>query len=220
MKLSILTLFPEYFEGIFNASILKRAIENKSVEVQIINIRDYSQSPHKIVDDRPYGGGAGMVMQVEPIDLALESLGNPVGKRKKILTSAKGSLFTQSKAREFCQFDELVIVCGHYEGVDERVADFLVDEEIRVGDFVLTGGEPASAVISDAVIRLLPDVLGNPDSLVGESHETPGKLGYPQYTRPENYKNWQVPEVLLSGNHSQIAEWREQNRAQTDGQDQ
>lgn len=155
-----------------------------------------------------------MVMLVEPIDAALKSLGYARGTSNEViaLTSAQGPLFTQTVAREWAKLDRLCLICGHYEGVDERVAQHLVDTEIRIGDYVLTGGEPAAAVILDAVTRLQPGVLGNEGSLVGESHDEPGKLGYPAYSRPADYNGWEVPTVLLSGNHSQISQWREENR--------
>lgn len=226
MKITILTLFPEYFESILKSSIIAKAQEKKLVEFQIINIRDFAQDKHQITDDRPFGGGAGMVMKVEPIDLALQSLGikkysskdtsqSASSQRKVILTSAKGSLFTQTTAREYSDYDELVLICGHYEGVDERVAENLIDEEVRIGDYVLTGGESAAAVILDAVTRLVPGVLGNEESIVAESHDVPGELGYPVYTRPAVYNTWEVPEVLLSGDHQKIAQWRK-NRVNQD----
>ena len=216
MQLSILTLFPEYFEGPFGVSMLKRAQESGASQISIINIRDFATDKHKVTDDRPYGGGAGMVLKVEPIDLALQSLNVQGTRHKVVLTSAKGSLFTQQTAQSYAQLDHLVIICGHYEGVDERVALHLADEEIRIGDYVLTGGEPAAAVISDAVVRLLPAVLGNPESLENESHEVPGQIGVPQYTRPEEYRSWGVPEVLLSGNHKHIDDWRAAQQTPTD----
>lgn len=212
MRLTILTLFPTYFSGPFSVSMLKRAQENQAITINIVNIRDFAQDKHKVTDDRPYGGGAGMVLKVGPIDAALQSLQLNNATSRVVLTSAKGAPFTQSVARTYAKLEHLVIICGHYEGVDERVAKHLVDEEIRIGEYVLTGGEPAAVVITDAVTRLLPEVLGNPESLEGESHDTPGQLGYPQYTRPETYKGWSVPEVLLSGNHAEIEAWREQQQ--------
>ncbi|MBU0974350.1 tRNA (guanosine(37)-N1)-methyltransferase TrmD [Patescibacteria group bacterium] len=231
MKLNILTIFPEYFSSPFATSILKRALVAGAVEINIVDIREFATDKHRLTDDRPFGGGPGMVMKVEPIDLALESLGvkkNEIvadsdsgGVEKKsdrskfltgskiILTSAKGKIFNQNVVKDYSKLQELTIVCGHYEGVDERVAQNLVDEEIRIGDYVLTGGEPAALVISDAVIRLLPKVLGNEESNKNESHSTLGTLGIPQYTRPQNYKGWEVPEVLLGGDHQKVAEWRE-----------
>jgi tRNA (guanine37-N1)-methyltransferase len=229
MKINILTLFPEYFSSILNTSIISRAIKSNLVSFNIINIRDFTNDKHNTADERPFGGGPGMVMKVEPIDLALQSLGldkyskngtdyinadsnisnnNQQNTSKIILTSAKGKKFDQNIANEYANLEELTIICGHYEGVDERVAQNLVDEEIRVGDYVLTGGEPATAVILDAVTRLIPEVLGNNKSNVDESHTNPGELGFPVYTRPEEYKTWKVPEVLLSGNHKKIEDWK------------
>lgn len=238
MRISILTLFPEYFSGVLNASILKRAQEQTDVTYEVINIRDFATDIHSTTDDRPYGGGAGMVLKVEPIFKALRSLdlldetiiaelesssddaaaAALKNLRKKndnalvLLTSAKGDVFTQQKAREYAQHDHVVIICGHYEGVDERVAQYLVDGEISIGEYVLTGGEPAAAVIVDALVRLQPDVLGNSSSLQGESHDKPGTLGYPQYTRPEDFLGMRVPDTLMSGNHANIENWREENR--------
>jgi tRNA (guanine37-N1)-methyltransferase len=242
MRISILTLFPDYFSGILNSSILKRAKEQINVIYEVINIRDFATDVHSTTDDRPYGGGPGMVLKIEPIFRSLRSLdlldetiiadlesntdknhvfaGSAMLKnlRKKndnafvLLTSAKGDIFTQQKAREFAQHNHVVIICGHYEGVDERVSQYLVDAEISVGEYVLTGGEPAAAVIVDALVRLQPDVLGNNSSLLGESHDKPGTLGYPQYTRPEHFLGMSVPDILLSGNHASIKKWREKNR--------
>lgn len=219
MKITILTLFPEYFESILETSMIGKAIEKGLVEFKIINIRDFAQDKHQITDDRPFGGGAGMVMKVEPIDLALQSIGvkkNSTGIDKKkthiVLTSAKGKIFDQDVAKEYSKLEELILICGHYEGVDERVGENLIDEEVRIGDYVLTGGEPAVAVILDAVTRLIPGVLGNEESSLGESHENPGELGYPVYTRPAEYKGWSVPEVLLSGDHKKIADWRQEQK--------
>ncbi len=214
MTIHILTIFPEFFVSALNESILKRAQKDGTVTFNVINIRDFSTDKHKTTDDRPYGGGPGMVMKVEPIARALESIGakrNTPGKRI-LLTSAKGSLFTQQTAVEYSALQELVIICGHYEGVDERVAEHLIDEEIRIGDYVLTGGEPAAVVIADAVTRLLPGVLGNEESNKNESHSEPGILGHPQYTRPEEFNGWKVPEVLLQGHHKEIEEWRENQK--------
>lgn len=213
MKLNILTIFPDYFKTPFATSIIKRAVESGEVSLNVVDIREFATDKHKLTDDRPFGGGPGMVMKIKPIDLALQSLGvvkDSSEKAKTVLTSAKGKLFDQNVAWEYSQLEELTIICGHYEGVDERVAEHLIDEEIRIGDFVLTGGEAAAAVIADAVIRLLPGVLGNEASNQNESHSTPGKLGFPQYTRPQNYKGWEVPEVLTTGDHQKISKWREE----------
>lgn len=210
MTITILTLFPDFFVTPFQSSIIKRALETQKITIQVINIRDFALDKHKVTDDRPFGGGPGMVMKVEPIEGALASIGASKGaKGKKILlTSAKGSAFTQKKAQEFSQLEEVIIICGHYEGVDERVAENLIDEEIRIGEYVLTGGEPAALVMADAIARLVPGVLGNEASPMDESHTESGVLGFPQYTRPEEYKGWKVPEVLLTGNHAVIQEWR------------
>jgi tRNA (guanine37-N1)-methyltransferase len=213
MRIHILTLFPEFFVSPLGESILKRAQQKEPsgktpLEINIVNIRDFTTDKHHTTDDHPYGGGAGMVMKVEPIDKALASLQYQSEKKKIILTSAKGKLFHQQMAEEYAELDEITIVCGHYEGVDERVAEHLVDEEVRIGDYVMTGGEPAALVMIDAVTRLLPNVLGNEESIIHESHSAPGYLEHAQYTRPEEYKGWKVPEILLSGHHGEIEKWR------------
>lgn len=214
LTIHLLTIFPEYFVSSSAASIVKRAQDKELVSLNVINLRQFTTDKHQITDDRPFGGGPGMVMKVEPIDRALEALqlkkGQPTS--KIILTSAKGHLFTQSKAQSYSSLTEIAIICGHYEGVDERVAEYLIDEEVRIGDYVLTGGEPAAVVMTDAISRLIPGVLGNEDSNQDESHSDEGVLGYPVYSRPEVYKNWPVPEVLLSGNHGAVAAWREAQR--------
>lgn len=214
MIINFLTIFPDYFSSVLSSSILKRAKEKKMVDYQVINLRDFAQDKHQTTDDRPFGGGPGMVMMIEPIDLALKSLKQRKGSdnKKIILTSAKGALFNQQKAKNWSELDELTIICGHYEGVDERVAQYLVDEEIRIGNYVLTGGEPAAAVMTDAVVRLLPGVLGNEQSNLDESHSQPGLAGESQYTRPAKYKNWDVPEVLLSGDPKKINAYKKQFR--------
>jgi len=207
MTITILTLFPEYFESLFETSILKRAQDKELVSFTVINIRDFAHDKHHITDDRPFGGGPGMVMKVEPIALALESLSSE-RRGRVVLTSAKGAVFTQQVAARLAAEPSLTVICGHYEGVDERVSQRLSDEELRIGDYVLTGGEPAAAVMVDAISRLIPGVLGNEQSNVGESHSQPGKLGHPQYTRPEEFRGWKVPEILLGGHHQLIEEWR------------
>lgn len=212
--IDIITIFPEYFHSVLTTSIVGKALKNKKSSVDVHNLRDFGSGKHRLTDDRPFGGGAGMVVLVEPIDKILESLGYKKGTagEKILLTSAKGSLFTQQGARELSELNRICLICGHYEGVDERVAQHLVDGEVRIGDYVLTGGEPAAAVITDALVRLQPGVLGNQESLIGESHELPGQLGYPQYSRPVEYKGWKVPEILLSGNHAEITRFREEQR--------
>lgn len=214
MTIDIITLFPEYFEGPLHTSILGKALAQQKVSVQVHALREFGVGKHHLTDDRPFGGGPGMVLLVEPINAQLTALGYRKGTAGEqiILTSAKGQSFGQATAQEWSQLDRLCFICGHYEGVDERVAQHLIDAEIRIGEYVLTGGEPAVAVMTDAVVRLLPSVLGNSESLVGESHHAPGVLGYPQYSRPAEYKGWSVPEVLLSGNHTEIAKYREDQR--------
>lgn len=216
MKIDILTIFPEMYTGPFGESMVKRAQENSAVEISVHDLRDWTEDVHRTVDDRPYGGGAGMVMRVDVIDSALQSLKQQETSNKKqaskiILMSAKGQQYTQQKAEEYAKLDHLILIAGHYEGVDERVAQHLVDEEIRVGDYVLTGGELPSMIIVDSVIRLLPGVLGNDQSAIHESHSQPGYLEHPHYTRPAEYNGWKVPEVLQSGNHAEIEKWREEN---------
>lgn len=209
MTITFLTLFPAMFSGPLSESIIKNASQKGIVEFNCVNIRDFATDKHHTTDLPPYGGGPGMVMMVEPIERALHHVSTTNGLKKKVvLLSAKGSLFTQEKAHEYAQLDELVFICGHYEGVDERVADNLIDEEIRIGDYVLTGGELPAMVIADSVVRLLPGALGDITSTIDESHSQAGYLEYPQYTRPAEYKGWTVPEVLLSGNHAAIEKWR------------
>lgn len=211
MKITILTIFPEFFSTPLQTSILKRAQNQAQVEFNVLNIRDFATDKHQMTDDRPFGGGPGMVMKIEPIAKALESIKRSANS-KVVLTSAKGRLFTQPVAQEYSQLDDLIIICGHYEGVDERVAEHLIDEEIRIGDYVLTGGEAAALVVSDAVTRLVPGVLGNEGSNKNESHSEPGVMGFPQYTRPEVFNGWSVPEILLGGNHAEIEKWRASQR--------
>lgn len=215
MKIDILTLFPEMFEGPFGTSMLKKAQDEKLVEINIHNLRNWAKDKHKTVDGRPYGGGAGMVLRTDVIDSALSDLKSK-GCRI-ILLSAKGKKYTQQHAQKLSGKKHLIIIAGHYEGVDERVAKHLVDEEISIGDYILTGGEIPAMVMVDSVVRLIPGVLGNPDSLSEESH-SPLKIEnskienyteYPQYTRPEKYKGWKVPKILLSGNHAKIEKWRQ-----------
>lgn len=214
MRISILTIFPQFFDDPLQTSMLKRAVQKELLDIRVLNLRDYTTDKHQTTDRPPYGGGPGMVMMVEPIDKALESIGVEKGRANSriLLTSAKGQLLTQQKAWELSFIEELVLICGHYEGVDERVAKHLVDEEIRIGDYVLTGGEAASLVITDAVTRLIPGVLGNELSNQDESHSKPGFFAPPQYTKPAEYKGWVVPEVLRSGNHAQIEEWKKEVR--------
>jgi tRNA (guanine37-N1)-methyltransferase len=208
VQIDILTLFPEMFLGPFGSGILKRAIDRELVSISINNIRDYSHDKHATVDDYPYGGGAGMILKPEPIFEAVESIKS----RKQdflpiILLTPQGRLFSQAVAAELATHYQMILICGHYEGVDERVCEHLVTDQISIGDYVLSGGEMAAMVVVDTVVRLLPRVLGSEASLLEDSHVT-GLLEYPQYTRPAVYREWPVPEVLLSGNHIQIAKWR------------
>jgi len=206
MQIDILTLFPDMFKGPFEESILKRASEKKLVEIRINDLRKYGEGERRDVDDRPYGGGVGMVLRVDVIDRALKDLRTE--KSKVILLDAGGTKFTQAKAQEFSKFGHIILIAGHYEGVDHRVNEQLVDEVISIGDYVLTGGEIPAMVITDSVVRLLPGVLGKDESSLEESHKVPGYIEYAQYTRPEDYKGWKVPKVLLSGNHFEIEKWR------------
>ena len=205
MRIDILTLFPDMCDTVMSESIIGRARKNGKVEIHCTDIRDYTADKHRRVDDKPYGGGAGMLMKPEPLFEAVESLKN--SKTKVLLTSPSGEPFTQRIAHELANEEHLIVICGHYEGVDERVRQVLVDRDISIGDYVLTSGNLPAMVIVDAVTRLLPGALGSPESEIDESFED-GLLEYPQYTRPAEYRGWKVPEVLLSGNHRQIAEWR------------
>jgi tRNA (guanine37-N1)-methyltransferase len=204
MHFDIFTLFPDMFRGPFSESMLKRAQERGLLSIVLHNIRESTSDKHHIVDDYPYGGGAGMVMKPEPIFTAVEAVyhGGPI-----ILLSPQGRLFNQQLARTLAQEARVTLICGHYEGVDERVREHLVTDEISIGDFVLTGGELAAMIIVDATSRLLPGVLGGEESTLEESHSG-GMLEYPHYTRPPEFRGWRVPDVLLSGNHAEIARWR------------
>jgi tRNA (guanine37-N1)-methyltransferase len=206
MKIHILTLFPGVFTGPFSESIIKRAIDQGLVDIEIHNIRDYTRDKHHVVDDYPYGGGPGMVLKPEPIFEAVEVVKGGVD-MPVILLTPQGRLFNQGVAEEFGACVEMVLICGHYEGVDERVRERLVTDEISIGDYVLSGGEFAAMVVVDAVVRQLPGALGSEES-VGEDSHSNGLLEYPQYTRPHSFRGWEVPEVLLSGNHAEIVRWR------------
>jgi tRNA (guanine37-N1)-methyltransferase len=204
MHVDIFTLFPEMFQGPFSESILKRAQERGLLSIVLHNIRESTHDKHHIVDDYPYGGGAGMVMKPEPIFTAVEAVyqGGPI-----ILLSPQGRLFNQHIARTLAQETRVTLICGHYEGVDERLREHLVNDEISIGDYVLTGGELAAMIVVDATSRLIPGVLGGEESILEESHSG-GLLEYPHYTRPPEFRGWRVPDVLLSGNHAEIARWR------------
>ncbi len=209
MKISILTLFPEMFKGPFDHSIINRAKENKIAEINFINFRDFGIGRHKLVDDTPYGGGKGMVLRVDVLEEAIEKTRDKRLKKngeKVILLGAHGKTFNQKKAREFSKLKHLIIICGHYEGFDERIKSF-IDEEVSIGDFILTGGEIPAMLITDSIIRLIKGAISQ-DSAKFESFSP--YLEYPQYTKPQEYKNLKVPEILLSGNHKKIDEWRKE----------
>jgi tRNA (guanine37-N1)-methyltransferase len=218
VKISLLTIFPEFFGPALDEGMIRAAREKNALEVGIVGLRDFTEDSHRTTDDYPFGGGAGMIMKVEPIDRALASLG--VGTRdartpgaRVVLLSPQGPRFTQPRAIDFATIPHLVLVCGRYKGVDERVAEHLIDEELSIGDFVLSGGEPAALCIVDAVARLLPGVVGTFDSVEGDSFHS-GLLDSAYYTRPAEYRGWAVPEVLLSGHHAQIARHRREQALQ------
>ena len=212
MRIDILTLFPEQFSGVFKHSIIKRAQDKFFAEIKIHNLRDWATDKYKSVDDKPYGGGAGMILRVDIIDQAITSIkGNSGNTVKTVLLDAGGTRFDQKKAVDLSKEEHLILIAGHYEGVDHRVHEHIADEIISIGNYVLSGGEIPVMVIVDAVVRLLPGVLGNPESLAEESFQESG-AEYPQYTRPEVYKGWKVPEVLVLGNHKKIKEWRQRKR--------
>jgi tRNA (guanine37-N1)-methyltransferase len=207
MEIDILTLFPEYFKGPFSESILRRAQEKSLVSIATHDIREYSTNKHRAVDDYPFGGGAGMVMQIEPIDRCLEDLKSQKTYDEIIYLSPDGELFNQQLANQLSTKKNLLFLCGHYKGVDERVREHLITREISIGDYVLTGGELATAVVVDAIVRLLPGVLSDETSALSDSFQD-GLISPPVYTRPSVYKDWAVPEILLSGHQAKIDEWR------------
>lgn len=208
MRFDVITLFPEMFSSVMGESILKRAVEKNQIDIHFWNPREYATDPHRTVDDTPYGGGPGMILKAPPIIFALRDI-ERLPRSKTILLAAKGKRFVQSSAQEMSRdLDQIIFVCGRYEGIDERVREY-VDEEISIGDFVLTGGELPAMTIIDAVTRLIPGVLGDDTSIQDESHSVPEYTEYPQYTRPRLFETHAVPEVLLSGNHQKIEEWRD-----------
>ncbi len=220
MKFHLLTIFPGIFDSYLNESILRRASDKKIVKFKIHNLRDWTNDKHKSVDDAPYGGGAGMLMKIEPLYKALTAIKKldkkiKPSKRKIILLSAAGKNWNQALAKKYSKLEEIIFVCGRYEGVDARLKNF-IDEEISVGDYVLTGGELPALTIIDSITRLLPGVLGNKESIVEESHSEEGITEYPQYTRPEVFKvgakKYSVPKILLEGDHKKIKEWQMNNR--------
>ncbi|MFC2060209.1 tRNA (guanosine(37)-N1)-methyltransferase TrmD [Chloroflexota bacterium] len=213
MQVDILTLFPQMFQSPLSAGIFKRAADRKLLSINLYNIRDYTHDKHRTVDDYAYGGGAGMLLKPEAIFEAVEliksdiSLKEEAGNLPVILLTPQGRLLSQQIATELSKHSHLILVCGHYEGFDERVREHLATDEISIGDYVLSGGELAALVVVDAIVRLLPGVLGSAASALDDSHAT-GLLEYPQYTRPAVYRGWSVPDVLVSGNHGQVAKWR------------
>ena len=211
MKFDIITIFPEVFHSYLNSSILGRAQEKGLVSYAIHNLRDFTEDRHKTVDDTPYGGGAGMVMKIEPIARAVRALRLKEGSSRTILLSAKGKIFKQGQSARLMSYDQIILVCGRYEGVDERLMKTVIDEELSIGEYVLTGGELPAMILCDALTRLIPGVLGNEASLQDESYGTRFQSSYPQYTRPESFEDHRVPDVLLRGNHAEIQKWREEN---------
>ena len=209
MKITILTIFPEMFESVLNSSILGRAREQGLVEVECVDIRPFSDRKHKNTDDYPFGGGAGMVMLAQPIMDAMKHVTGENFSGRRIYMGPRGNTLTTAKARELAKEEHLVLLCGHYEGVDQRALDSCIDEEISIGDYILTGGELAAMVLTDAVSRFIPGVLGSGESAEEESFSD-GLLEYPQYTRPRELEGMEVPEVLLSGDHAKIKAWRRQ----------
>jgi tRNA (guanine37-N1)-methyltransferase len=215
LRVDIITIFPDYFREAFEYGIVRRACAAGLVEIKAHDLRSWTSDKHKVVDDRPFGGGDGMVLKPEPIFAAVESLTGArrrqdvPGKKRVVLLSPQGKQFTQSKAAEFALSEQLVLICGRYEGVDERVADTLVTDEVSIGDYVLSGGEPAALVVVDAVVRLIPGALGSETSASTESFSD-GLLDCPHYTRPPEFEGMRVPEVLLTGHHAEIERWRQE----------
>lgn len=208
MKIDVLSLFPDMFSGVFGQSILKKAQEKSAVQFQVLDFREFSTNKHRNVDDYPYGGGAGMVLTPQPLFDAVETLTKEASEKPRIiLLCPQGESFSQKKAEELSQEQHLIFLCGHYEGYDERIREHLVTDEISIGDYVLTGGELGAMVVIDAVTRLLPGVLGKEESHLQDSFST-GLLEHPQYTRPADFRGMKVPDVLMSGNHKNIEEWR------------
>jgi tRNA (guanine37-N1)-methyltransferase len=209
VKFHIVTIFPEFFRGPFEHGVIQKAREAGLIEIQVHDLRTWTYDRHRTVDDRPFGGGEGMLLKAAPIFEAVEAVWPERGEGSKVvLLSAQGKKFDQAKAREFSGLKELLLICGRYEGVDERVAEHLADEELSIGDYVLSGGELAAAVVVDAIARLQAGVLGNETSSVDESFGEAGLLDWPQYTRPAEFRGWKVPEVLIGGNHEEVRKWR------------
>lgn len=221
MKIDILTLFPNMFTGPLQESIIKRAQEKDLVKINIHDLRSWANDKHNTVDDKPYGGGPGMVIKVDVVDKAINYLKahNSKLKVKTIMLSPQGKIYNQLKAKELSNDKHLILIAGHYEGFDQRIRDHLIDQEISIGNYVLTGGEIPAMVLTDSIVRLIPGVLGDEGSLADETHSSltndnnsqSTNIKYPVYTRPEEYNGWKVPEILLSGNHKQIEEWKKNN---------
>ena len=214
MKIDVVTLFPAMFAGPFGESIVARAVKAGIVEIGIHNLRDWTTNRHRTVDDKPFGGGAGMVLKPEPLFMAIEAL-KTTPETVVVLLTPQGEPLRQPLVAELAALPHLILICGHYEGVDERVIEHGVDREVSIGDYVLSGGELPAMVLVDAVVRLQPGALGSPESAVDESHSA-GLLEYPQYTRPADFRGWRVPDVLISGHHGEVERWRRQQaRART-----
>ena len=211
MRIDVVTIFPPLLAGAFEQSIIKRARDRGIVDIQIHDLRDHTDDRHRTVDDYPYGGGAGMVMKPEPWFRAVESLRDQGDPGRAILLTPQGKRLDQSLVQRLASEDRLIVLCGRYEGVDERVREHLVDEEVSIGDYVLSGGEPAAVVLVDAVVRLQPGALGSAESTVEESFAD-GLLEYPQYTRPPEFRGWRVPDILLSGDHGAVERWRREQQ--------
>ena len=207
IRFDVLSIFPEMLVSPLSFSLLKKAQEKGFVEVSLHDIRDWAEDKHKMTDDAPYGSGCGMVMKVEPVEKALTAIKNPEKETLVVLMTPQGETLNQEIAKELAEKEQVIIICGRYEGVDERIREHLTDREISIGDYILTGGELSALVLIDAVSRFIPGVLGNSESTLSESFSH-GFLEYPQYTRPAEYKSWKVPEVLVSGNHAEIERWR------------
>ena len=218
MRIDILSLFPEMFAGPFGDSIIKRAVDNKILEIKLTNPRDYAFDKHQQVDDSPFGGGSGMVLKPEPMFRAVRDVKAKTaeyeGKRRVIIMCPSGKTFSQEKARELASYQQLIFICGHYEGFDARITENLADEIISIGDYVLTGGELPAMIVTDAVARMLPGVLGSAESAPTDSFYA-GLLEYPQYTRPREFEGLKVPEILFSGDHAKIRQWRREQALRT-----
>jgi tRNA (guanine37-N1)-methyltransferase len=207
VRISVITIFPGWFEGVLSTSVVARAIETGALAVELVDLREHGLGAHRQIDDAPFGGGAGMVMMIEPLAEAIDELGPSL----RVLLTPVGRPLDQATLDRWASLPHLALICGRYEGIDERVAEHLVDEEVSLGDFVLPGAEAAAAAVIEGIARLLPGVVGNPDSIVHESFRD-GLLEHPQYTRPASFRGWEVPEVLLSGDHARIERWRQAQR--------